>query len=62
MASASRTCFNYVAEFRKTNQTTPVVLMGYANPIERIGPDAFIGNRRGRRGRRHRGRLSAGGV
>jgi tryptophan synthase alpha chain len=26
-----------VREFRKTNQTTPVVLMGYANPIERIG-------------------------
>jgi len=34
--------FNYVREFRKTNQTTPVVLMGYANPIERIGPDNFI--------------------
>ena len=37
-----RDVFGYVAEFRKTNQTTPVVLMGYANPIERIGPDAFI--------------------
>mgnify|MGYP000031033031 CR=1 FL=1 len=24
-----------VREFRKTNQTTPIVLMGYANPIER---------------------------
>lgn len=34
--------FGYVREFRKTNQATPVVLMGYANPIERIGPDAFI--------------------
>lgn len=34
--------FGYVREFRKTNQTTPVVLMGYANPIERIGPDNFI--------------------
>jgi len=34
--------FAYVAEFRKTNQTTPVVLMGYANPIERIGPANFI--------------------
>jgi tryptophan synthase alpha chain len=34
--------FNYVREFRKTDQTTPVVLMGYANPIERIGPDNFI--------------------
>ncbi|HZV64122.1 MAG TPA: tryptophan synthase subunit alpha [Telluria sp.] len=34
--------FGYVREFRKTNQSTPVVLMGYANPIERMGPDAFI--------------------
>lgn len=33
---------NFVREFRRTNQTTPVVLMGYANPIERIGVDAFI--------------------
>jgi tryptophan synthase alpha chain len=34
--------FGFVRAFRQTNQTTPVVLMGYANPIERIGPDAFI--------------------
>jgi tryptophan synthase alpha chain len=34
--------FNYVREFRKTDTTTPVVLMGYANPIERIGPSEFI--------------------
>jgi tryptophan synthase alpha chain len=34
--------FNYVREFRKTDPDTPVVLMGYANPIERIGPDNFI--------------------
>ncbi|QGZ39091.1 tryptophan synthase alpha chain [Pseudoduganella flava] len=34
--------FEYVREFRETNQHTPVVLMGYANPIERIGADAFI--------------------
>lgn len=34
--------FGYVAEFRKTDQRTPVVLMGYANPIERIGAQAFI--------------------
>jgi tryptophan synthase alpha chain len=34
--------FGFVREFRKTNAHTPVVLMGYANPIERIGPDAFI--------------------
>src|SRR2546427_279267 len=25
----------YVREFRQKNQTTPVVLMGYANPVER---------------------------
>jgi len=37
-----RHVFEYVKEFRKTNQHTPVVLMGYANPIERIGVDAFI--------------------
>jgi tryptophan synthase alpha chain len=34
--------FGYVREFRKTNQDTPVVLMGYANPIERMGVPAFI--------------------
>ena len=34
--------FGYVRQFRETNQTTPVVLMGYANPIERIGSAAFI--------------------
>lgn len=32
----------YVREFRKTNDATPVVLMGYANPIERMGQTAFI--------------------
>ncbi|MVW77909.1 tryptophan synthase subunit alpha [Bordetella sp. 02P26C-1] len=30
-----------VAEFRKTDTDTPVVLMGYANPIERMGQQAF---------------------
>ncbi len=30
-----------VAEFRKTNDTTPVVLMGYLNPIEVMGYTAF---------------------
>ncbi len=29
------------AEFRKTDTATPVVLMGYANPIEAMGWDAF---------------------
>jgi tryptophan synthase alpha chain len=30
-----------VAEFRTRNTTTPVVLMGYANPIEAMGVDTF---------------------
>jgi tryptophan synthase alpha chain len=40
-----------VREFRKTDATTPVVLMGYANPVERYdqkhakpGPDASSGS------------------
>jgi tryptophan synthase alpha chain len=31
-----------VREFRRTNTSTPVVLMGYANPIEHMGQLAFI--------------------
>jgi tryptophan synthase alpha chain len=30
------------AEFRKDNKDTPLILMGYANPIEAIGVDNFI--------------------
>ncbi len=30
-----------VKVFRETNQTTPIILMGYANPIEAIGYTAF---------------------
>ncbi|OZI45379.1 tryptophan synthase subunit alpha [Bordetella genomosp. 5] len=30
-----------VAEFRRDDTETPVVLMGYANPIERMGQEAF---------------------
>jgi tryptophan synthase alpha chain len=33
---------DYVRAFRKDNRDTPVVLMGYANPIERMGVQAFI--------------------
>ncbi|MDQ3026663.1 MAG: tryptophan synthase subunit alpha [Pseudomonadota bacterium] len=32
----------FVADFRRENDTTPVVLMGYANPIERMGHPAFV--------------------
>ncbi|MFM2188242.1 MAG: hypothetical protein RLZZ452_197, partial [Pseudomonadota bacterium] len=34
-------CLGNVQEFRKKNQTTPVVLMGYANPVEQMGHAAF---------------------
>jgi len=32
-----------VGEFRGVDKTTPVVLMGYANPIEAMGVENFIG-------------------
>ncbi|HMZ00562.1 MAG TPA: tryptophan synthase subunit alpha [Burkholderiaceae bacterium] len=31
-----------VREFRATDALTPVVLMGYANPVERYGQDRFV--------------------
>ena len=31
-----------VTEFRKTNNTTPVVLMGYLNPVEALGYENFV--------------------
>ncbi|MBI3284512.1 MAG: tryptophan synthase subunit alpha [Burkholderiales bacterium] len=37
-----RDVLQFVREFRRSNQNTPVVLMGYANPIERMGQAAFI--------------------
>ena len=33
--------FDIVARFRETDQKTPVVLMGYANPIEWMGYETF---------------------
>jgi tryptophan synthase alpha chain len=38
----SRTILDYVAQFRQTNQHTPIVLMGYLNPIERMGIEKFV--------------------
>ncbi|MCI1193188.1 tryptophan synthase subunit alpha [Calidifontimicrobium sp. SYSU G02091] len=32
----------YVRAFRERDQVTPLVLMGYANPIERYGIDRFV--------------------
>ena len=31
-----------VSEFRRADGATPVVLMGYANPVERMGLDPFV--------------------
>jgi len=36
-----RKVLSMAAEFRKTDQTTPLVLMGYLNPIEIMGYQAF---------------------
>lgn len=36
-----RGVFAMVAEFRSSNPTTPVVLMGYANPVEAMGYEEF---------------------
>ena len=35
-----------VVEFRKSDTTTPVVLMGYANPIEHMGMESFVARAR----------------
>lgn len=37
-----RQVLQMVQEFRRDDDSTPVVLMGYANPIERMGPAGFI--------------------
>ncbi|HQR52500.1 MAG TPA: tryptophan synthase subunit alpha [Burkholderiales bacterium] len=36
-----RQILGLIAEFRAADKTTPVVLMGYANPIEAMGLEAF---------------------
>lgn len=37
-----RKVLEIVAQFRQQDTTTPVVLMGYANPIERMGQAEFV--------------------
>jgi len=37
-----KTVLGFVRQFHETDRATPVVLMGYANPIERMGRGAFI--------------------
>ncbi|MFZ4055615.1 MAG: tryptophan synthase subunit alpha, partial [Polynucleobacter sp.] len=36
-----RQCLAMVQQFRQADSTTPVVLMGYANPVEQMGADHF---------------------
>jgi tryptophan synthase alpha chain len=49
-----------VRDFRKEDTTTPIVLMGYYNPIYSRGVDRFLTERKGRRHRRaDRGRPAA---
>ena len=36
-----RGVLGYLAEFRRTDGTTPVVIFGYANPIEAMGQERF---------------------
>ncbi|MFM8331822.1 MAG: tryptophan synthase subunit alpha [Candidatus Methylumidiphilus sp.] len=37
-----RKTLELVREFRQTNDTTPIVLMGYLNPVEAMGYAAFV--------------------
>jgi len=37
-----QTVFSIVSEFRQRNTNTPVVLMGYLNPLERMGYEGFV--------------------
>lgn len=37
-----RTSLDLVAAFRQSDPHTPVVLMGYANPVERMGYETFV--------------------
>jgi tryptophan synthase alpha chain len=38
----TRHVLDYVRQFRATDNDTPIVLMGYANPIERMGQANFV--------------------
>lgn len=38
-----RDVLGFVREFREVDARTPVILMGYANPIERMGTQRFLG-------------------
>lgn len=40
--ASMQTTLQLVRDFRKDNQTTPIVLMGYANPLYQYGLDKFV--------------------
>lgn len=40
--TSTRKAIEMVKEFRETNKDTPIILMGYLNPVEIIGYDRFI--------------------
>jgi tryptophan synthase alpha chain len=65
-ASARRRCWRWCATSARPTRRTPVVLMGYANPVERydLRTARALHPRRGRGRRRRRAgrRLPAGGV
>jgi tryptophan synthase, alpha subunit len=42
LGTGLRQVLEMVARFREEDENTPVVLMGYANPIERMGQQAFV--------------------
>lgn len=41
--TSTRDALKMVAEFRKKDTHTPIILMGYLNPVEIIGYDNFVG-------------------
>ncbi|WGL18486.1 tryptophan synthase subunit alpha [Microbulbifer bruguierae] len=42
--SSLRKCLALVKAFRENDSETPVILMGYANPIEKMGAEVFADN------------------
>ncbi|MGB6927535.1 tryptophan synthase subunit alpha [Psychrobacter sp.] len=40
--TSTRDALKMVAEFRQTDKQTPIILMGYLNPVEIIGYDNFV--------------------
>ena len=41
--TSTRDALKMVAQFRETDSETPIILMGYLNPVEIIGYDKFVG-------------------